>query len=100
MKENKDRSNFALMDEMEEKEMLESKDTLYHERGCRAYEGKLYETLRKVGLTPLLAAGIIMSILCLAFPGFNVSIAGLWPVFLAAGIIEKIYLSRKERKEE
>ena len=100
MKETENRSNFALMDEMEENEMLESKDPSFSGRRCRAHEGRTFEMLRKVGLTPLLAAGILMAILVLVFPGLNFTILGLWPVFLVAGIIEKIYLDRKDRKRE
>ena len=59
MSENRGRSNFALMDEMEENEMLESRGTGYIERWTkpRAYQGRVYELLRKVGLTPMLAMG-------------------------------------------
>jgi len=95
---NKVRSNFALMDEMEEKEMLESKDTLFEESHTRIYRGQVYELLRKAGLTPLLALGIILTFLCLVLPPFFLAYLGFGPVILIFGVFEKIFIDLQEKK--
>ena len=95
---NKVRSNFALMDEMEEREMLESKDTLFEESPARIYRGQVYELLRKAGLTPLLALGIILTFLCLVLPPIFLAYLGFGPVILIFGVFEKIIIDLQEKK--
>ena len=95
---NKVRSNFALMDEMEEREMLESKDTLFEESHARIYRGQAYELLRKAGLTPLLVLGIILTFLCLVLPPFFLAYLGFGPVILIFGVFEKIFIDLQEKK--
>ena len=102
MSENKGRSNFALMDEMEENEMLESRGTGYIERWTkpRAYQGRVYELLRKVGLTPMLAMGLVMLIPCLFLPPVFLAAFGFGGVLLVFGIFEKIILDRSEKRKK
>ena len=102
MSENRGRSNFALMDEMEENEMLESRGTGYIERWTkpRAYQGRVYELLRKVGLTPMLAMGLVMLIPCLFLPPVFLAAFGFGGVLLVFGIFEKIIRDRSEKRKK
>ena len=97
---NKSRSNFALMDEMEEKEMLESKNTLFEAPLPRIYQGRAYEQLRKIGLTPLLALGLILMIPCLFLPPVFLAGLGFGGVILVFGVFEKIILDIAEKKRK
>ena len=99
--ENKGRSNFALMDEMEESEMLNSHGMGYIEKCSKpaAYEGRVYELLRKVGLTPLLALGLVLMIPCLFLPPIFLVTFGFGAVILIFGIVEKIIIDRSEKRK-
>ena len=102
MSEIRKRSNFELMDEMEESEMLESRGTGYIDRMSvpPAYQGPVYQLLRKAGLTPLLALGLIMMIPCLFLPPIFLVAFGFGGVILVFGIFEKIIIDRAEKKEK
>ena len=98
MSENRNRSNFALMDEMEAKEMLESKNTLADFPVPRIYQGRAYELLRKIKLTPLLALGLVLTFLCLVLPPVFLPSLGFGVVILIFGIFEKIIIDLMEKK--
>ena len=54
------KSSFARMDELEAEENLQSQDTLLERITPWEYSGRTYWLLRKLRLSPILAAGIGM----------------------------------------
>ena len=96
MKECGNRSNFELMDEMEEKQQLHSKDTLVkmaHER-VRLF-GWHEEWLDKIKLTPLMTIGMIAFAVSVIVPEIPLWFALVGVLVFLAGMIEKILEKRK-----
>ena len=91
MKEDGSRSNFELMDEMEEKQQLHSKDTLAkmaHEK-ARLF-GWHAEWLDKIKLTPLMTIGMIVFAVSVTVPEISLWFALAGVLIFLIGIIEKL----------
>ena len=98
------RSNFALMDELEEKENLQSKGTVYRIRNPWNHHGRIYRLIRKLHLSPslvfgsiLLLAGYILNRLHMGILGW--SFLGFGAIFAVFGVFEKFVLDKTEDDE-
>ena len=96
------RSNFARMDEMEEKENLRSKGTLF-EGGCPwHYHGRFYRLLRKLHLGPMLFLGLVAILVGeilqrgLGFVVLGMHFLGLGVIIALFGLAELAFIRREE----
>ena len=97
------KSNFALMDEMEAKENLQSEDAMSDRAFPWEYSGQTYRLLRKLRLTPALATGIIMLLAGFVLMQTQLGILGLkilgLGIFMALyGVLEKLMIDWKEKE--
>ena len=95
-------SNFALMDEMEAQENLQSEDAMSDRAFPWEYSGKTYWMLRKLRLTPALATGIIMILAGFVLMQTQLGILGLKMLGLGIfmtmyGVLEKLMIDWKEK---
>ena len=95
--ENKGRSSFALMDEMEKNENLKSNDLMSRRQRMRPRTSSRLATYSVVSMTPMLLIGAIF--FCAGMFVQELTWVGL--VFIIIGIVEKIVsLFEKDKKEE
>ena len=87
------KSNFALMDELEVKENLQSKG----DSGERSmgYYGRIGRLLWKFKLTPMLAIGVVLFILSYVIP-FFIIFRALSIILLLVGIGERLFIKSEE----
>ena len=96
------RSNFARMDEMEEKENLQSKKTLFESRCPWHYHGRFFRLLRKLHLGPMLFLGLVMIIVgeillrVLGFAVLGMHFLGLGVIIALFGLAELAFIRRDE----
>jgi len=94
--ENRNRSCFALMDEMEKNENLKSNDLLSRRQRMRTKPSGRLATYSMVAMTPLLLIGAILFCVGLFEPAFMP--VGL--ILIGVGIVEKVVsLFEKDEKE-
>ena len=96
------RSNFARMDEMEEKENLQSKKTLFETRRPWHYHGPFFRLLRKLHMGPMLFLGLVVIIVgeillrVLEFTALGMHFLGLGVIIALFGLAELAFIRREE----